>query len=211
MKKGYLICFTGIDGTGKTTLAKSLEKSIKNSGISCKYIWGGWRGFESFLFKPIASIIRRKRNSGNKPISTYSLENNFLFDYIAWLDYSLRIFPSLSLAIRMYDLVILDRYVYDVAINFSVDSKKDSKKLLKNFFRIFPEPDVTFLIDVPEEVAYKRKDDISSFEHLSIQRRYYLKLLKDNVNVRVLDGNRGKEKLMYIVIKEVKGLMECEK
>lgn len=211
MKRGILICFTGIDGSGKTTLARHLEKHLKDLRKTCKYIWSGWRGFESFLFKPIASIIRRKTNSGNKPISTYSLENNFLFDYIAWLDYSLRIFPTLSLAIRMYDLVILDRYVYDVAVNFSLNSKKNSKKLLKNFFRIFPEPDVTFLIDVPEEIAYKRKDDIPSFEYLSIQRKYYLKLLKDNTNVRVLDGNRSKEELMNIVIKEVEGLMKCKK
>jgi len=211
MKRGIFVCFTGVDGSGKTTLARHLEKHLKDSGKSCKYIWGGWRGFQSFLFKPIVSIIRRKRNSGNKPISTYSLEDNFLFDYIVWLDYSLRVFPSLFLAIRMYDLVVLDRYVYDVAVNFSLNSKKDSKKLLKNFFRIFPEPDVTFLIDVPEEIAYKRKDDIPSFEYLSIQRKYYLKLLKDHTNVKVLDGNRSKEELMYIVIKEVEGLMKCKK
>ena len=209
MKRGIFVCFTGVDGSGKTTLARHLEKHLKDSKKSCKYIWCGWKGFESFLFKPIASIIRR--NSGNKPISTYSLENNFLFDYIAWLDYSLRVFPRLFLAIHMYNLVILDRYVYDVVVNFSLNSKKDSKKLLKNFFRIFPEPDVTFLIDVPEEIAYKRKDDIPSFEYLSIQRKYYLKLPKHHTNVRVLDGNRSKEELMYIVIKEVEGLVKCKK
>lgn len=208
MKKGLLICFTGTDGTGKTTLAKSLEKSIKNSGISCKYIWGGWRGFESFLFKPIANIIRKKRSSEEKSITMpMPIQNNFLFSYAAWFDYFLRVFPNLLISLCRYDLVILDRYVYDVAIGSSINTKKDSEKLLRRFFNIFPKPDITFLIDIPEEIAYTRKDDIPSVEYLYQQKRIYLKLLKKD-DAKILDGIKNKEELLDIVFKDVKGVLK---
>ena len=206
--KGIFICFTGTDGTGKTTLAKSLEESIKNSGSSCKYIWGGWRGFESFLFKPIVNIIRKKRNSEEKSVTMpRPMQNNFLFSYAAWFDYFLRVFPNLLISLYKYDLIILDRYVYDVAIGFSINTKKDGEKLLRRFFYIFPEPDITFLIDVPEEIAYSRKDDIPSVEYLYQQKRIYSKLLRKD-DAKVLDGLKNKEELLDIVFKDVKEVLK---
>lgn len=203
MKEALIVCFTGMDGTGKTTLAKSLEKSIKNSGISCKYIWCGWKGFESFLFSPIAKIIRNNRESkGGARMRGASIQNNLLFTYAAWLDYFLRIFPNLLVSLYKYDLIILDRYIYDVAIGFSINTDREGKELLRRFFYIFPKPDITFLIDVPEEVAYTRKDDIPSIEYIAKQRAMYLKLLEE-YNIHVLDGTKSKEELLSVVKMEV--------
>ena len=203
MKKGAFICFTGMDGTGKTTLAKSLEESIKNSGISCKYIWGGWRGFESFLFSPIAKIIRNNRESkGGACMRGASIQNNLLFTYAAWLDYFLRIFPNLLISLYKYDLIILDRYIYDVAIGFSINTDREGKELLRRFFYIFPKPDITFLIDVPEEVAYTRKDDITSVEYLHEKRKMYKKI-EGEFEMVILDGSKSLDDLKNSIQKEV--------
>jgi len=210
MKEALIVCFTGMDGTGKTTLAKSLKESMKNTGISCKYIWGGWRGFESFLFSPITKIIRNNRESkGGARMRGASIQNNLLFTYAAWLDYFLRIFPNLLVSLYKYDLIILDRYIYDVAIGFSINTQKEGEKLLRRFFNIFPKPDITFLIDVPEEVAYTRKDDIPSVEYLYQQKRIYSKLLKKE-DAKVLDGLKDTEELLDIVFKDVKEVLKLK-
>jgi dTMP kinase len=47
-KKGLFICFVGIDGSGKTTLAQALVERARVQGIEIEYTWCK---FESSLFK----------------------------------------------------------------------------------------------------------------------------------------------------------------
>lgn len=131
-----------------------------------------------------------------------SIQNNLLFTYAAWLDYFLRIFPNLLISLYKYDLIILDRYIYDVAIGFSINTDREGKGLLRRFFYIFPKPDITFLIDVPEEVAYARKEDIPSVEYLHEKRKMYKKIGQEFEMV-ILDGTNTIEKLNEKVEKEV--------
>lgn len=201
--KAILICFTGIDGSGKTTIAEGLAQSIENSGITCKYIWGGWRGFESFLFKPIVIFLKNSKKAGYKDTSIFApKKKNILFYFLAWFDYCLRLYPNIRISLHKYDRVILDRYVYDVTVGVSIIDGTRADRLLKKFFYIFPKPDQIFFIDVPVEVAYSRKKDIPSIEYLSTQKAIYLGMLK-NDNVEMLDGSKTKEELLDLVLKKI--------
>jgi len=42
--------------------------------------------------------------------------------------------------------------------------------------KIFPKPDFVFMIDLPEEVAFNRKNDIQSVEYLKERRQLYLEM-----------------------------------
>lgn len=201
--KAILICFTGIDGSGKTTIAEGLAQSIKDSSSTCKYIWGGWRGFESFLFKPIVNFLKNSKKVGYKDTSIFISKNkNILFDFLAWFDYFLRLYPNLWISLHKYDRVILDRYVFDVIVGFSITDGTRADRLLKKFFYIFPKPDQIFFIDVPVEVAYARKGDIPSIEYLRTQKAIYLSMLK-NDNVEILNGTMNKEELLDLVFKRI--------
>jgi thymidylate kinase len=209
MKKGIFICFTGIDGSGKTTLTKSLEESLNDSGLSCKYSWCGWRRFETPLFKPIATLVKKfsknKRRMDDKPASP-PMHNSLLF-YAAWLDYVLRVFPSLLISLYKYDVVIVDRYIYDIVVGFSVNTgsnkKRKMNRILKSF-SLFPKPNIVFFIDVPPELAYARKDDIPSVDYLSQQKTIYLELLKKYKNKTViLDGTKSKKELVNTIFETV--------
>lgn len=131
-----------------------------------------------------------------------NMQNNLLFNYAAWFDYFLRVFPNLLLSLYRYNLVILDRYIYDVVVGFSINTNKDGEGLLRRFFYIFPKPDIAFLIDVPEEVAYARKEDIPSVEYLHEKRKMYKKI-EQEFEMVILDGTSTIEKLNEKVEKEV--------
>jgi thymidylate kinase len=59
--------------------------------------------------------------------------------------------------------------------------------MLRAFERLLPKPSLVFLIDAPEEVAIKRKDDIPSINHLIERRELYLRLEKQ-YGFTILDG-----------------------
>ena len=67
--------------------------------------------------------------------------------------------------------------------------------LLKRYSRFFPKPDIVFLLDIPEEIAYERKDDVPSIEYLSDRRSIYLDVAERS-GMRVLDGRKSVTELV---------------
>ena len=54
-RKGKLICFVGIDGSGKTTLTKGLIKMMNERGKRYKYVYGK---LEPFILNPFIILGR---------------------------------------------------------------------------------------------------------------------------------------------------------
>lgn len=220
MGNSKLICFIGIDGSGKTTLAKRLVELMKRKGMNCKYIHGGYK---PLILKPIMIVgrlffLRQKngaknyveaRNRKRKIFNNYFLSKTYKL--ILLLDYLVQIFLKLNLSLIFGKKVICDRYVYDVIINdLSVDlhlSKRDIKNLLRICFYILPKPEIVFVLDVPEDIAIKRKNDISSTEFLRDRRSTYLWLGKEYRMV-ILDGTKSIKELKNLVLKVVSSAEE---
>ncbi len=210
MRRRILVCFVGIDGSGKTTQAKALVRALAESGIKSKYIYNR---FAPVLAKPFMSlgkllffrgkgkfenyqgyVATRGKVFKNRPLST-TYQYFLLFDY--WLQSLARIGSPL---IRGRGIVC-DRYVHDTVIDIAVDlaySKETLRATLKKFLRFFPEPDLTFLIDVPEEIAYQRKSDIPAIRFLEERRRLYLDIAREYKMV-VLDGSQTEADLESVI------------
>jgi len=202
MKKRVLACFLGIDGSGKTTVAKSLHESLNTAGISCQYVWCGWRGFESWLFKPFAvrtknAIIKRTNAKGVGPTH----DKIPFFDFLTCFDYFVRVCPVLVVSSLTSTILIVDRYVYDVIQGLHGD--RTSHKVIVWLMKLFPQPTVVFYIKVPPELAYARKDDIPSLEFLCRGDEEKQMLLKElpAERVIVLDGTRTVQELTQDALK----------
>jgi len=213
--RGFLICFTGVDGSGKTTLSIELVKLLNSNRIKCRYVYGR---LEPFILKPFMIIgrkifLREKdmfndyteySNTKKKAIKS----NPFLskvYQLILLFDYSLQLLFRIRLPLIFGKNIVCDRYVYDTVItDLSVDmdySGHEIKKLLKKCFYIALKPDIAFLIDVPEEVAFQRKDDTPSIEYLKERRRVYLKI-GEEYNMMLLDGSKDLTELKELVQRE---------
>ena len=89
------------------------------------------------------------------------------------------------------------------------NSKDKVISMLNNLLRYSPEPDITFLIDVPEKIAYQRKDDTPSIEYLKERRKMYLDMGKAYKMV-IFDGSKSLEDLKNLIQKEVFGKVKNE-
>ena len=135
--------------------------------------------------------------------------HSFLFvfyRYVLQFDYFLQILFKVRLPFMLGKNIVCDRYVYDTAItDLSVDmnlSSSEIQDLIERFFYIAPKPDLAFLIDLPEEIAFQRKDDTPSIEYLKERRDIYLDIGKE-YEMEVLDGSRSLDELESLMQKEV--------
>lgn len=204
--KAKLICFTGIDGSGKTTLAKFLVEELRRRGIRVRYIYGR---YQPIISKPAVilgklllargiDIKEYKDYSNNKRLVAqkhpYSL---VLYQNFLMLDYYIQLLIKIIIPIKFGIAIVCDRYVYDTIINDMPRAQNnfdDIKRMTEICFKIAPKPDISFLIDVPENLAFARKNDTPSIDYLKERRGFYISFGK-LYDMTVLDGTNDLKKI----------------
>ncbi len=147
-KYGKLITFEGIEGSGKSTLAKELYEYLNSKNYKVVFTRepGGGK---------LGEKIREILLSNEFEIPDYS--ELFLFLASRYEHTKNFIIPKLK---NGY-IVISDRYM-DSTIAYQGYGRKIDLKLLKRLNEIATlgiKPDLTFLIDLPEEVSLNRIKD----------------------------------------------------
>jgi thymidylate kinase len=210
--KGTLVCFVGIDGSGKTTLANSLIANCKRHGITCRYVWGGFNS--SFtVFKPLIAIAKSTVFRGNRfmeqsrtrgRVVTNTLLST-IYQYLMLVDYVFQAFFKIRVPLAFGRNVVCDRYIYDLVASIAVIlgySSPRAHNLLDRSLAALPRPHVVFLVDLPVELALKRKDDTIAVDSLPRRREIYLQMAHQHGMI-VLDGTRDSGELAQLVTAEV--------
>ena len=137
--KGIFIVFEGPDGSGQSTQADLLEK------------WFQSRNVKVYLTKePTSSLIGgiiRSILKGEWDVSMRTLQLLFSADRAHHL--KREIIPYLEKGIN----VVSDRYILST---LAFGSPQESLDWLKQINSNFPEPDLTFILDVPGKVCAER-------------------------------------------------------
>ncbi len=217
--KPLLICFAGIDGSGKTTHAQKLVDWMEGQGIQSQY---AWNIFEPWLLKPFMKVGKalylRKKDmfqdyteyfQARSSLFRYPLAAAF-FHYCFFSEYLLRALLKVRLPLMRGKNLICDRYVYDAIVGLAADLDYSDKKIratVKNLFYLLPRPDLTFLLDLPEETAYQRKDDIPCVDYLRKRRLIYSELAEE-YPMTILDGSGDLAELENLIQDKVRGKLK---
>ncbi len=186
--KGRLICFEGIDGSGKGSQIEKLRKKLHSPVII------SYPDKNSVIGKLISEFLRKKLR--------LSPPNQFFL-------YASDIFKdqeTIKGELEKGKTVILDRYAlstlaYQDASGFPMDKGLAIVKELD-----FLEPDLTILLDIDPEISVERKKKQNSsrlerFEKarfLRKVRKNYLLLAKKKALSKkwlVIDGSKGKDEI----------------
>lgn len=211
--KSLLITFTGIDGSGKSTISKALVEKLKTSNIDARYLW--WFEAENSLFRRILRNFSGQKNE-KKTVKKKKLpESSFiktLYQYMVLLDYQRQTIFKVWLPLYLGKTIVCDRYIYDIVVSFAMEfgySKEKAKEMLSFLRSISPAPDIEFYVDISPQIALSRKNDIVSLEHHTELRRWYLDLVAENMIV--LDGTKSLQELNALVSEHIERLMENRK
>lgn len=210
-----LICITGIDGTGKTTLARSTTIALCQQGVSAVYIYGRTYPVLSRILMAIGrTTLLRGRNQWND-YSKYTTDKKRtmrnpllagIYKATILIDYYIQIWLKLLPYLFKKSIVISDRYIYDTVIsdltvhlNYSSEKTFDA---IERGLKCLPKPIMTILIDVPEGVAFARKDDVPHIDYLRERRSWYL-LLANRPEVKYIDGQHAPDLLVQELLREI--------
>ena len=161
---------------------------IAQRRIPTHYAW--CRGAPKF-FLPIVVLVRRILYGHSVAESDMSeadlnvrwgvFSNHVLskvWRAILLLDTLIQVLVSVRIPMATGRVVVCDRYVFDQMVDLAVDlrlSRSQFRKWAANpLYRLFPEPDIIFLLDIDETSAYSRKSDVRSVSDLADRRRAYL-------------------------------------
>jgi thymidylate kinase len=218
MNPPKLICLMGMDGSGKTTLAKELVAATGRLGIHYRYIWGNAQPIFLRPLRAIAHLTVLRKTDMKKDNEDYeqvkqkvSAKYGFfsrIYSRVLMVDYFIWLFFKVKVPLFLGRRIICDRYLFDVAINLHFLNKSffpDIEKTVHSLLRYFPAPGLLFLIDLPPAVAFQRKSDIPSIGFLEKRRVIYQKL-SEEFNAVVLDGTSPIVDSVNEAIKRITGV-----
>jgi dTMP kinase len=152
---GFLFAICGIDGSGKSTVAYQLVDILKSAGYDAI-------GLSEPTYQSKAGRTVRKFLDDHIPINGNELLDLFIKDRT--YDVETNIVPALN----DNKIVIMDRYITSSAVYEASDELSWKEILRINRSRLFPEPDVIFVLTPGVEVAWARiilrGEQISQYE-----------------------------------------------
>ncbi len=216
-RRGLLIAFSGIDGSGKTTQVKLLQDQLRRNGFETSKMWSRWR---PLLSLPLLFVLRKSGQvSVHKAdflsiVEFHAIKNQSvasLWCFATQLENFLKISVKIIIPLTLGRAVICDRYVLDLMVD-GVSDLHDSPTEIRFGFkllRLLPRPDRAFLIDIDAESAFKRKPDMPSISYNIERIRSYLALCNE-AGVKVVDGRRSPEAIHQEVCSLVSPILHLQ-
>jgi thymidylate kinase len=193
--RGRLICLAGIDGTGKTTLAKKLQSELEAAGISCSYVWLRNARVLSVPFLALCYLTGFAQSvtvRGKRAGVYYFYKNKLVAHLWAWISAVDMLVVSLwkiQLPLRRGNTVIADRYVLDALVDLMTDTRMTdlSSYPYKLLLRRLGRRSLTVVLTVDEGESLRRKDDSISSAYLIQRRKLYLSVARE-LRIPVIDA-----------------------
>lgn len=192
-----IIILSGIDGAGKTTLAKRLVKELKVQKQKVRYVWYRWAAFLSYPLLAICKVLNYTKKRETITIREYYRNRGIsvIWSFLYPLDYFFCSLTKLRRIRKENSIIVFDRYLPDIIADVTFQTQINllntiiGEILLSYLSR---EMFLGIVLDVSEEVALSRKEEIPSKEYVEIRRSIYLTIAKA-LDWEILDGTKPVE------------------
>jgi len=193
---GRSVLLVGIDGAGKSTLARALlsHPELQRKFAYARYFH--WIPSSKGQF-PWPAFKDVPRNTKETPAiaSALRLMRNFVRAWWSWN-------TNVRKLVKSGGLVILDRFMANYWLDPLSVRYSGSAKLLEFAAKRLPKPDVMFVLDAPPETLASRKNELSVAQ-IEQQRECLASLPSLALRSVKLDASRPVEELVASVIAEL--------
>ena len=185
--------FEGIEGAGKTTIIKELEKKLIAEGKKVKVT-----SEPTGKNDPFGTAIRRLiMEEDTNPLSEFFLFSAFRSKHV----------KQIKQWIKEGYIVLCDRFIYSSIVyqGHVLGIDIDFINQVNHYVLDGLTPNKVFLIDVDPEIAQQRnlkeqdkndKFDLAPLEFHQKIRNSYLELAKNNANFKIIDGSKSTKEII---------------
>lgn len=196
--KSRFISFEGIEGCGKSTQAKKLHEFFWEQKLAVVFTRepGG-----TFAGEKIREILIDEK------IEKLEVKTELFLNFAARLEHVEKLIKP---ALAAEKIVISDRF-FDSTYAYQGSAFGLEEKLVDEVREMAIAdfaPDITFLIDVPVEIAFARiqnRPDNNRYEKLGLDfhqkvRQGFLHLAKKNSRIKVIDGTKNQQEVFEEIV-----------
>ena len=170
MNHPSFINITGIDGSGKTTMARLLTKQLRSEDAKTRYVWiKSLHTLAYFISRIFESRgwHRLVKNPNNTIVFRFELPNSKSAEKIWQIIEFISVLPwiivKVNLAIFFGFTVVADRYTLDTIVSVAMRTRSPSfvaSFLGKLLLKMMPKDAVIIYLDVDLHTILKRRHDI---------------------------------------------------
>jgi len=211
MKNPSCIIISGLDGSGKTTLANSVVEYLRSKGYKTKYVW--IRSPHTFAYLISRILIRLGwhrtfRNPNGITISRFELyENTFIRKTWSIIEF-FSILPLIMFKIWLPYLlgyvVICDRYVIDSAVHIALtthDMNFPDSFLGALLLKTIPKKCALIFLDADLSTVLKRRPDVEySIDEIKNEMKLYRSFMRKVKTLSFDSATQSAEKIRNTVI-----------
>lgn len=213
MKHAPIICFIGLDGSGKSTAVAHAESVLKSRGVKVRTVRAAY--VIKLMHIPIKIGKRLFMKNDSDPYKTdyrTYLEKMRkqsdrgigykIFSAMTTLEFKAQIFWNVTLKHALGTTLLIDRYIYDNAVTYAANlglGEDYMRRTIEKKWRHAPKPDLIIYIRTPIDVCLSRKDDVPDPLYLEIREPLYEKIAH-LYGARIISGNDGLERMQNDVM-----------
>jgi thymidylate kinase len=198
MIKRNIISISGIDGSGKSTVAQLLMRLLRRYSVRFEVVWFRWRAltlYTLYLYSRFRGLYVRvyvpwlKRWIG---IHVFHIDPvaRRLYPYLLFIDLTVfYILHRLLWWVKGVKIVIFDRFYLDALIDAVYTCRFVDRFFLSLYIAMQRRVPGAVVLDVDVDTAVARKRDIVSRREIEFKRRLYSTIARD-LNIPVVDARR---------------------
>lgn len=202
-----LITLSGIDGTGKSTVALAIKDFLRAQyGMPSRHIWckfGKHPLTRLKLGRSLATNPLELNETSSHSHSTALLPFRRVYIWSLLGFHLLELATSVRRSLQQGQSVICDRFIYDTMVDLWQEARMPLEQSASLFDqRWIPCPTAKFLLDLPATQAFARKPDSASVGFLEERRVLYL-TLAEHYQLMVIDTSQRIEQVLETVLGQV--------
>lgn len=160
--QGKFIILEGIDGSGKTTIAKMLTSRLRQAGVKANFLNKKYSDYPEGFLRGFTEKIGDAlwTPTSDAPVTDVT---DFGWYYLHATWYSVLANNALRESLEQYEYTIMDGWYYKILVRFLAKDKYKADDLALPFQHL-PKGDMVIYLDIAPQVAVERKTGFSDAE-----------------------------------------------